>query len=99
MDVPEEPHGLVFSPDGNRAYVVQRGADSIGVVDVAARKLVKSEYLGERPDMVAISSDGKTLFVTIRGEDKLLVLSASDLSIIREVKTHKQPHGVAYRGG
>ena len=39
------------------------------------------------------------LLLTIRGEDKLLVLSASDLSIIREVKTHKQPHGVAYRGG
>ena len=99
MDIPDSPHGLVLSSDGSKAYVVQRAADSIAIVDTGTGKIVKSEWLGEKPDMLAISPDGKTLYVTIRGEDKLMLVSTSNLSQIAEVKTGKQPHGVAYRGG
>ena len=99
ISVSDSPHGLVLSSDCSRAFVVQRALDSIAIVDTVLGKVVKSEWLGTKPDMLAISPDGKTLYVTIRGEDKLMLLSASDLSKIAEVKTGKQPHGVAYRGG
>ena len=67
------------------------------MLDTATRKMVTSEFVGERPDMLAISPDGSKLYVTIRDEDKMLVLSTDDLSTLAEVATGDQPHGVAYR--
>ncbi len=78
--------------------MVRRKANEIAIIDVATRKIVKTEFLGDRPDMLAISSDGSKLFVTIRNGNKLLVLSADDLGTIAEVETGTEPHGVAYRG-
>ena len=67
------------------------------MLEPTTRKMVRSEYIGERPDMLAISPDGSKLYVTIRGEDKMLVLSSDDLSTLAEVATGDEPHGVAYR--
>ena len=97
IDVPGEPHGLVLSPDGTRAYVVQRKLNQIAIVDTASRRVIKTAEVGDRPDMLAISSDGATLYVTSRNENKLLVVSASDLAVLGEVATGEEPHGVAYR--
>ncbi|MFQ5956009.1 MAG: YncE family protein, partial [Kiloniellales bacterium] len=97
VDVPGEPHGMVFSPDQKLIYVVQRKLNQLSVIDTASRKIIKSASIGKRPDMVAISPDGNHLFVVSRGEDKLLRVSASELSVTGEVAVGKEPHGVAYR--
>ena len=97
IDVPGEPHGLVFSPDGKTAYVGQRSLGQIAMIDTASRKIVKTSPIGKRPDMMAISSDGKTIYVAIRDENKLAVVSAADLSITVKIDTDGETHGVAYR--
>ena len=97
IDTPGEPHGMVFSPDGERVYLVQRKANQLAMIDTAKRRVTKTMQIGKRPDMIAISSDGETLYVTSRDEDKLLVVSAADLSLKRSVDTDAEPHGVAYR--
>jgi YVTN family beta-propeller protein len=97
IDVPGEPHGLVYSPDGRKAYVVQRKLNQVAIIDTVSRKITKTAPAGKRPDMIAISPDGKNLYVTSRDENKLLVLSAADLSRKAEVETGDEPHGVAYR--
>ncbi len=97
IDVPGDAHGFVLSPAGSRGYVVQRKLHQVAIVDMVRRKIVKTEFVGERPDMLAISPDGKKLFVTSRDNDLLLVLDSADLSTIGEVKTNVEPHGVAYR--
>jgi len=97
IDVPGEPHGLVFSPDGKTVYVGQRSLGQIAMIDTASRKIVKTTPIGKRPDMMAISSDGKTVFVAIRDENKLAVVSAADLSVTAKIDTDGETHGVAYR--
>ena len=97
IDVPGEPHGLVFSPDGKTIYVGQRGLNQIAMIDTASRKIVKTTPIGKRPDMMAISSDGKTVYVAIRDENKLAVVSAADLSLTTKIDTDGETHGVAYR--
>jgi DNA-binding beta-propeller fold protein YncE len=92
-----EPHGLVFSPDGARGYVVRRSANEIAIVDTDERRIVKSEFVGERPDMLAISPNGEKLFATIRGENRMVIFSTKDLEVLAEVKTGEEPHGIAYR--
>ncbi len=78
VEIPGDPHGLVLSPDGTRAYMVQRKLNQLAIVDTASRRVIKTAQVGKRPDMLAISSDGATLYVTSRNENKLLVVSASD---------------------
>jgi YVTN family beta-propeller protein len=97
IDVPGEPHGLVYSPDGKKAYVVQRKLNQVAVLDTASRKISKTAQAGKRPDMIAISPDGKNLYITSRDDNKLLVLSSADLGVKAEVATGDEPHGVAYR--
>jgi YVTN family beta-propeller protein len=97
FDLPGEPHGLVMSPDGKVAYVVQRKLNQVARVDVASRAITKTAPAGKRPDMIAISPDGKTLYITSRDDNKLLAMTAADLTIKAEVPTGDEPHGVAYR--
>jgi YVTN family beta-propeller protein len=88
---------LVYSPDGKKAYVVQRKLNQVAIIDTASRKITKTAPAGKRPDMIAISPDGKNLYITSRDENKLLVLSAADLNLKAEVATGEEPHGLAYR--
>jgi YVTN family beta-propeller protein len=87
----------VYSPDGKKAYVVQRKLNQVASIDTAARQITKTAPAGNRPDMIAISPDGKSLYITSRDDNKLLVLSAADLKVKAEVATGDEPHGVAYR--
>ena len=88
---------MVYSPDGKKAYIVQRKLNQVAIIDTASQKITKTAPAGKRPDMIAISPDGKNLYVTSRDDNKLLVLSAADLSVKAEVATGDEPHGVAYR--
>lgn len=97
IDVPGEPHGLAYSPDGNKAYVVQRKLNQVAIIDTASQKISKTAPAGKRPDMITTSPDGKILYITSRDDNKLLVLSAADLSVKTEVATGDEPHGEAYR--
>jgi YVTN family beta-propeller protein len=97
IDVPGEPHGLVYSPDGKKAYIVQRKLNQVAILYTASQKIAKTAPVGKRPDMIAISPDGKNLYVTSRDDNKLLMLSAADLSVKAEVATGDEPHDVAYR--
>lgn len=97
IDIPGEPHGLVLSPDGKSAYLVQRKLNQPAVIDTASRNITKTMPAGKRPDMLAISSDGNTLYMTSRDENKLLAVSTKDLKVTKEATTGEEPHGVAYR--
>ena len=97
IDVPGEPHGLVYSPDGKKAYIVQRKLNQVAIIDTASRKVTRTALTGKRLDMIAVSPDGKNLYVTSRDDNRLLMLSAADLSVKAEVATGDEPQGMAYR--
>jgi YVTN family beta-propeller protein len=71
--------------------------EQVAVIDAGSRKILKTAPIGKRPDQIAISPDGTILYVTSRHENKLLIVSATDLRVIGEVVTGKDPHGMAYR--
>jgi YVTN family beta-propeller protein len=72
-----------------------KSADGVGVIDVAARKLVKKISVGSDPEEFDISQDGKRLFVS--NED---VKTASSVDIVNGKVDHivalsQEPEGVA----
>ena len=59
--------GVALSPDGRRAYVCMSARNTLGVVDLAAGKLVAEVNVGVAPYGVALSPDGRTALVTNYG--------------------------------
>src|SRR5499427_10275764 len=49
--------------DESKLPPADRSADGVGVVDLAARKLVRTYASGQDPESFDLSRDGKTLFV------------------------------------
>src|SRR4051812_48787581 len=61
------PHGVVFSPDGTRAYVASETSEhQLYVVDTKSGSVIKKVLLSGRPNLPAVSKDGGKVFVCIR---------------------------------
>ena len=59
------PKGMALSPEGRRLYVANRNADTISVVDTAARKVVRTIALGA-PAELSAERRGERLFFSAR---------------------------------
>src|ERR1700722_3476949 len=61
----EVPHGVVFSPDGTRAYISCESEKTLWAVDTKTGKLIAKAPLTGHPNNISISMDGKRVFVAI----------------------------------
>ena len=50
-----QPVGIAYSSDSRFAYVACQGIDAVAVIDLRARRLVKTVPVGPAPDAVAIA--------------------------------------------
>ena len=70
------PHSIVFMKDGGRAVATLELSDRVALVDVVARKVIRTYPTGGREGhMVRLSPDGTRAYVTSRG-------AAGTLSVI-----------------
>jgi YVTN family beta-propeller protein len=83
-----------FSPDGTRLYVVCEDDDSVLVLDVKTRKVVKKVKVGQKPKDLGVSPDGKTLYVSNEWSDTVSVVDASSLQVSTTIPTGWGPRGV-----
>lgn len=86
--------GLTFAGSKDVIYVTNMADNSVGVIDVKARKLVKSfPSGGESP--INIASDGERLFVTNQKSGTLTVLDKEG-NLIKSIATGEGAIGIAY---
>ncbi len=57
------PSGMAMSRDGKRLYVCESGLNAVGVIDVAARRLIGHIPTGWFPTHIAATPDGRSLCV------------------------------------
>ena len=63
-----KPHGVIFSPDGTRAYITSESENTIYSVDTKTGKTIRKLVLSPgSANLPAITKDGKRLFVCING--------------------------------
>jgi YVTN family beta-propeller protein len=83
--------------DESKLPPADRAADGIGVVDLSARKLVRTLPSGQDPEAFDLSLDGKTLYVSNEETAEMSVLDLSGGTITARVTIGAEPEGVTVR--
>jgi YVTN family beta-propeller protein len=76
-----------------------RTADGIGVIDLAAGKLLKVLPSGQDPESFDVSPDGKRLYVSNEETAEMSVVDPAAGKVLEHVKIGKEPEGVTIRPG
>src|SRR5204863_452141 len=75
------PRGVVFTPDGKRAYVTCEVAGTVDVIDVAARRVIHRIKLRpvDHPVGLIVTRDGRTVYAaTGRGDAVVSIDTVAD---------------------
>ena len=99
-EVPPRPMGLTISPDGSLVFVSLGRAQSIAVIDVKGRKLVRTiDNVGKRPWGIAIGADGKTLYTANGSSGDVSIVDVASGTVTARIATGGSPWGAVFAGG
>jgi YVTN family beta-propeller protein len=76
-----------------------RAADGIGVVDLAARRVVRVIPSGQDPETFALSDDERTIYISNEETAELSVVNVADGVTHGRVHVCEEPEGVTIRPG
>src|SRR6516164_4683832 len=90
--VGKSPHEMAVSTDGSKAYVANTGENTVSVVDLTTRRVLKTLTSADfgTPHGVAFTPDGRYGFVTSEGKKKIIVIDARKDEIARAVDTDQE---------
>jgi len=91
----KSPACIALSPKGRFAYVTNHTADSLGIIDTGAGKLVHEIPVGRGPWGLVVSPDGKTLFAANQQDHTISFVDVSQRKVIATVKCGYDPTGLA----
>lgn len=95
VDVGPWPVSLAHSEALGKVLVAQRGGDTLGVVDVAAGRLVDAVWVGDEPSAVVLSPDGATAYVALATEAAVVIVDVATAAVTGRVETVKDPVALA----
>lgn len=95
VDVGPWPVSLAHSEALGRVVVVQRGGDTLGIVDVKEARLVDAVWVGDEPSAVVLSPDGKTAYVALATEAAVVIVDVAAAAVTGRIETVRDPVGLA----
>jgi|SRR5579859_187255 len=84
------PYELALSADGRRLFVSDWGEKTVSVVDVAAKKVIKTISVGFNPNDMLLTADGR-LFVACSNENTVYVIDTHTLQVMQVISTALYP--------
>jgi YVTN family beta-propeller protein len=94
------PHGLSFTNDGSRLFIVNMQSDTLSVIDAQKHEIIKTIPVGKQPEYVKLSPDERFAYVTNLGEDTVSKIDLINLEVIKnKIPVGKGPHGIAFSDG
>ena len=79
---------MAVKPDGTRAYVTNRGAGTVSVIDTATNTVTATIKVGTNPSDIAITPDGTLAFVTNTGSNSVTRIDTATNKVLWTV--HRQ---------
>lgn len=95
IEMVAQPHTIIFSRDGKRAYVGCDSPDSIAVIDTASNTVIDRYLVGTAQYDFALSPDDKFLYVTavLNARNTLYILEAATGKTVKTIdSTQDQTH-------
>ena len=103
VDVGQRPWHPVFTPDGTRVYLGNKGTNTVSVVDAASwREIAVLESEGfDQPHGSAVTPDGRWVFISNNGSDgapgTVVVIDTSGPSVVDVIEVGRNATGIGLR--
>ncbi|MFD3422577.1 IPT/TIG domain-containing protein [Streptomyces decoyicus] len=85
------PGGITLAPGAARAYVANRGSNTVSVIDTATDTVSSTIPTGAGPSFVAISPDGTRGYVTVSDDGLVSVIDTATNAIIANIPVASGP--------
>jgi YVTN family beta-propeller protein len=93
--LPARPMGSVLAPDGKHIFISNGRGESVAVIDVATRKVVRMiNDVGARPWGVGVSPDGRSIYTANGPSDDVSVIDVETGQIERRINVGGRPWGL-----
>ena len=90
------PEGVVISPDGTRAYVVNFSSRDVSVIDTRTNELIGAPIpVGIGPERLAISPNGRNVYVSNLEADSVSVIDTGTNRVAATIPVGDRPMGIA----
>ncbi|WP_041593484.1 hypothetical protein [Terriglobus roseus] len=82
----EQSHMIALLPDGKKLYSANVGPGTISVMDVPARKLLKTIPISSNVQRIASSNDGKWIFTADQTTPELVAIDTKTDAVSKRIK-------------
>lgn len=89
-------HMLAFTPDRRSVYVPNIRSNSLTLIDVASRRVVRQVLVGKGPEGVAVHPSGAFLYVAAQHEDLVQVISTQTHELLAREQVGSMPVRMAF---
>ena len=86
------PAGIEIDDKANILYVVTKENNSLYVIDIAGKKILRQLELGNESYACVLSPDKKELYISLWGGDKLLVFDTRSQTIVSQIAVGDNPN-------
>jgi len=96
LDTGDTPHGLAFTKDGTRLFLVSPKNDTLSVIDAYKHEVIKTIPVGNNPQYVALSPDETLAYVANTDSNTISVVDTKEIKEIAEIPVGDGPNGIAF---
>jgi len=89
------PQFICLSPHKQQAYVVNYTGNSVSVIDIRERKVIREIPVSSRPTQAKFSPDGRFLYVSCTWAGKIDVVDVAQGKVVRSFTAGDEPCGLA----
>ena len=95
VSVGTNPNSIAITPNGQYAYVTDRGSNSISVISVSSDSVISTIPVGIVPMSIAITPNGQYAYVTDLGSNHIQVISTASNSVVATISVGTGVDGIA----
>jgi len=93
--LPARPMGSALAPGGKQIYISNGRGESVAVIDVASRKVVRMiNDVGTRPWGIGVSPDNRNIFTANGPSDDVSVIDVDTARVKQRIKVGGRPWGL-----
>jgi len=96
IDSGKTPHGLSFTDDGSRLFIVNMKSNTLSVIDAEKHEIIRTITVGEKPEYVALTPTESYAYVTNLDSDTVSIVDTRSFKVVNEIQVGKGPHGIAF---